>query len=489
MQAAHALPIELPAQLEATLRPYQREGARFLLRVATWSSGACLADDMGLGKTLQALTVLVARAALGPALVLAPTSVCDGWQREAERFAPELRARVYRGAKRAQLRQGLEAGDVLITSYELLQRDRAALSGIEFASMVLDEAHVIKNAMTARARAAAGVQAGFRIALTGTPLENHLGELWGLMAQLNPAVLGSWGRFRVHFGVPIERYDDRERLSVLRQIVSPFMLRRTKLQVAPELPARLEVVKKIALSQAEQGLYDAAVRELQARAGAKRKLELDRVALLAEITRLRQLACHPRLLMPDLVLESSKVRTLLELLADLLPAGHRALVFSQFVGHLALVREALETRGLAYLYLDGSTPAAERGKLVERWQGGETDLFLISLKAGGTGLNLSGADYVFHMDPWWNPAAEDQASDRAHRIGQARPVTIVRMVAEATIEEAVLSLHAQKRELASAVLAGSDGAANVRLDVDELAEFLGLRAQPSRSETPNRSKA
>jgi SNF2 family DNA or RNA helicase len=386
---------------------------------------------------------------------------------------------VYRGPRRARLRHDLRAGDVLVMSYELMQRDRAALSGIEFGTMVLDEAHVIKNALTARARAAAGVRAAFRIALTGTPLENHLGELWGLMAQLNPAVLGGWSRFRVHFGVPIERYDDRERLTVLRQIVSPFILRRTKLQVAPELPARLEVIKKIALSPAEQGLYDAAVRDLQMRVGKRRKLELDRVALLAEITRLRQLACHPRLLMPDLVLESSKVRTLLELFGDLLPAGHRALVFSQFVGHLALVREALAARGLGYLYLDGSTPAAERGGLVERWQNGETDVFLISLKAGGTGLNLSGADYVFHLDPWWNPAAEDQASDRAHRIGQARPVTIVRMVAEATIEEQVLSLHAQKRELASAVLEGSDGAADVRLDVDELAEFLGLRARQS----------
>jgi superfamily II DNA or RNA helicase len=490
MQRAETLLIEPPEAIGALPRPYQREGVRFLLRLATWSGGACLADDMGLGKTLQALAVLVARRALGPALVVAPTSVCDNWLHEARRFAPELRLRLYRGPKRAGLLEGLAAGDVLVTSYELLLRDAAALRAHAFASLVLDEAHMLKNARTARARAAAAISAEFRIALTGTPVENHSGELWSLMAQLNPAVLGSFRRFRTHFGLPIERYDDRERLSVLRRIVSPFVLRRTKLEVAPELPARIELTKSIALSEREQALYDTAVADLRQRVGSRRHMQLDRVALLSELTRLRQLACHPRLLMPELVMESSKVRALLDMLEQLLPLGHRALVFSQFVSHLRLVQEALAARAWPQLYLDGSTPAAERGELVQRWQRGEGSLFLISLKAGGTGLNLTGADYVFHLDPWWNPAAEDQASDRAHRIGQARPVTIVRLVARATIEEQVMQMHAEKRELAGALLADTGAA---RWNVDELAQFLGLplsaAAEPRSSETPTPAKA
>jgi SNF2 family DNA or RNA helicase len=330
---------------------------------------------------------------------------------------------------------------------------------------------MLKNAGTARARAIASIAADFRIALTGTPLENHLGELWSLMAQLNPALLGSFNRFRAHFGLPIERYGDQERLAVLRQLVSPFILRRDKRSVAPELPARIEVTKIVPLSAAERSLYDTAVNDLRRRIDERDKFDLDRVTILSEITRLRQLACHPALVVSDWQKPSSKLRALLSVLDDILPLGHRALLFSQFVSHLTLVRRALEAQNLPYLYLDGSTKAADRADLAARWQAGETSLFLISLKAGGTGLNLSKADYVIQLDPWWNPAAEDQAADRAHRIGTDRPVTVLRLLAQATVEEQVAALHKDKRQLARDLLQETGAR---RLAIEELSEFLGL---------------
>ncbi|MBC7173896.1 MAG: DEAD/DEAH box helicase, partial [Polyangiaceae bacterium] len=282
-----------------------------------------------------------------------------------------------------------------------------------------------------------------------------------------------WTRFRAIFAVPIERYEDEERAAALRQLVSPFVLRRTKNQVAAELPTRTEVVHRIELSPAEQELYDGAVRAARQAVGKRRRHDAARtVQILAELTRLRQLACHPRLVIEDERVESSKLHALMQLLDDILPRGHRVLVFSQFTRHLALVREALENAGIAHLQLDGSTPGPERARLVSRFQSGEGKVFLISLKAGGTGLNLTAADYVVHMDPWWNPAAEDQASDRAHRLGQERPLTIVKLVARGTIEEKVLGLHEQKRRLADAVLSGS--AAPTSLDADTLEALLTL---------------
>ena len=471
MREADKLPCELPQPIASLLRPYQREGVEFLLRLASWSSGGCLADEMGLGKTIQSLTVLAARQKLGPALVIAPTSVGHNWCNEAARFAPELTVHLYRGSRRSQLLRQLGPGSVLVTSYELATNDISKLKELQFATLVLDEAHMLKNAGTARARAIASVSADFRIALTGTPLENHLGELWSLMAQLNPALLGSFNRFRAHFGLPIERYGDHERLAVLRQLVSPFILRRDKRSVAPELPARIEVTKVVPLSASERNLYDTAVTDLRRRIEGRDKLDLDRVTILSEITRLRQLACHPALVVNDWRAPSSKLRALLSVLDDILPLGHRALLFSQFVSHLQLVRSELDARGLPYLYLDGSTKASERAQLAERWQAGETSLFLISLKAGGTGLNLSKADYVIQLDPWWNPAAEDQAADRAHRIGTDRPVTVLRLLAQATVEEQVAALHKDKRQLAQDLLQQTGAR---RLAFEDLSEFLGL---------------
>jgi len=454
-----------------SLRDYQREGVAWILQRSGWATGVCLADEMGLGKTIQTLTVLSARMELGAALVVAPTSLLDNWQAEARKFAPTLDARVYRGAKRRELLRDLVPGRLLITSYELLLRDRSHFEGLPFATQVIDEAQVIKNARTQRAMAVAAIVADFRIALSGTPVENRLGDLWSLFHLIAPGLLGSWARFRARFAVPIERYENEERASALRGLVAPFVLRRTKREVAKELPARIEVIHTVELSPAEQALYETAVEQARRALGKRKRHDAGRsVQILAELTRLRQLACHPRLVIDDSRVESSKLNAFVQVLDDILPRGHRVLVFSQFTQHLALVREALAQREIPYLYLDGSTPQAQRSALVDRFQCGDAPVFLISLKAGGTGLNLTAADYVVHLDPWWNPAAEDQASDRAHRIGQDKPVTIVKLVAQGTIEERVLSLHGHKRRLADAVLLGT--ASPTDLDLSALEALI-----------------
>lgn len=453
--APPAAPLE--PTFAALLRPYQQRGLSFLLAVSRWAPGVCLADEMGLGKTVQAIGLLAARGPRGPQLVIAPTSVVDNWLDELARFAPQLRPIVYRGTERADALAALGAGGVLVTSFELVLRDRARFDPLSFATLVVDEAQVLRNARTLRARAIASLSAEFRLALSGTPIENRLGDLWSLFQLIAPGLLGSWARFRARFAVPIERYENAERAEALRALVAPLMLRREKRDVLKELPPRTEVVRLIELSQAEQDLYAAALVHARRALGKRRRDDAGRaVQILAELTRLRQLACHPRLVLGDSRVSSSKLGLLLELLEELVPRGHRVLIFSQFTSHLALIREAIEARGLGHVTLDGSTPAAERRKTVARFQRGEVPLFLISLKAGGTGLNLTAADYVVHMDPWWNPSSEDQASDRAHRIGQERPVTIVKLVAQDTIEARVLALHEHKRRLAASVLSAAE---------------------------------
>jgi superfamily II DNA or RNA helicase len=468
LDAARALDPALPEGLTATLRPYQIEGYKWLTRLAAWGAGACLADDMGLGKTVQALALLLARAPAGAALVVAPTSVGPNWIREAERFAPGLRARLYRGPARATLLTELRPGDLLVTSYALAVRDAEALSAARFGTLVLDEAQAIKNALTRRARAVTGLAAELRVALTGTPVENHLGELWSLMRVLTPGLLGSWDHFRERFANPIERDHDAARSAALSRLVRPFLLRRTKAEVAPELPPRIEVEHFVDLSAAERRLYDDARRAaLEAIASGSGDA---RFAVFAALTRLRRLACHPRLVDDGATVPSSKLAALLDVVRELREEGHRALVFSQFTSHLALVREALDREGITHLDLEGSTPSEERTRRVDAFQAGEADLFLISLKAGGTGLNLTAADHVIHLDPWWNPAVEDQATDRAHRIGQDKPVTVIRLVVRATIEEAVLSLHKDKRALAASVF--DEEGSPARLSAEELAALI-----------------
>ncbi|WIG94817.1 DEAD/DEAH box helicase [Myxococcus sp. SDU36] len=458
IREAQASKVAVPRKLKAGLRDYQREGFVWMARLASWGGGACLADDMGLGKTLQALALLLHRAAEGPALVVAPTSVCFNWAREAARFAPSLRIHSYRESEREALLEALGPGDVLVASYGLLVKDAKRFADVSFATLVVDEAQAVKNPDTARARALRTVNADARVALTGTPVENRLSELWSLYALLFPGLLGSRESFRSRFAVPIERDRDAGARDSLARVVRPFLLRRTKGEVARELPARIETVVSVALSAGERRLYDDVRLAALAQVGEAPGMDA-RFALLAALTRLRLAACHPRLVDEDSVLPSSKLERLLELVDTVRASGGRALVFSQFVKHLALAREALAARGVSMQYLDGQTPPAERQARVEAFQGGQGDLFLISLKAGGTGLNLTAADHVIHLDPWWNPAVEDQATDRAHRIGQTRPVTVSRLVSEGTLEEAILALHAEKRELADSLLSGADGGA------------------------------
>ncbi|MDB4989925.1 MAG: Superfamily helicase, partial [Myxococcaceae bacterium] len=466
-------PTAVRSPLAVELRAYQQRGVAWLLSRSQWAPGVCLADEMGLGKTIQTIALLAERSHVGPALVIAPTSVVDGWLSELQRFAPQLTGVLYRGAGRQDNLSKLGQGSVLVTTYELVLRDLPLFADLTFSTLVIDEAQVIKNARTLRARAVASLKADFRVALSGTPVENRLGDLWSLFHLLAPGLLGSWARFRARYAVPIERYENEERATALRGLVGPFMLRRTKREVASELPARTEVVHLVELSPAEQDLYGAALAHARSAIGKRKRSDGARAAqILAELTRLRQLACHPRLVLGDTRVTSSKLASLIQLLQDILPRGHRVLIFSQFVRHLALVREAVAGLGASHLSLDGSTPAAERAQRVAQFQNGDTQIFLISLKAGGTGLNLTAADYVVHMDPWWNPSVEDQASDRAHRIGQLRPVTVIKLVSQGTIEERVLGLHEHKRRLSRSVLEPAGPELEPALDLAALEQLI-----------------
>ncbi len=451
----------VPATLQATLRPYQEEGFEWAMRLAHAGLGACLADDMGLGKTLQSLAVLLARAKLGPALIVAPTSLLGNWRAEAARFAPSLKVQLYAegGApgERAEQLKKLKKQDVVLVSYPMLLNDGPAFAAREWATLVLDEAQAIKNAAAKRSQAVYELRAGFRLALSGTPIENRLAELWSVMNACNPGLLGTAHRFGERFVALIERQKDRHAQRTLRRLIAPFILRRTKAQVLDDLPPRTELVLRIPSDAQEAAHYEALRRETLIE--AEKALSGDaagqaQMNILAGLTRLRRAACDPRLVSPALKMPGAKVQAFAELAAELVANGHKALVFSQFVDFLTLLREPLDAAGIAYQYLDGSTPSAERTKRVDAFQAGEGDLFLISLKAGGFGLNLTVADYVVIADPWWNPAAEDQASGRAHRIGQQRPVTVYRLVREGTLEERIITLHQSKRELADSILDG-----------------------------------
>lgn len=477
---ADALVPELPSGLRAELRPYQLEGFRWLARLSAWGVGACLADDMGLGKTLQALSIMLARSSEGPTLVVAPTSVCFNWRREAEGFTPTLKVTIY-GETPRELREGLidrqGAGDVLVVSYGLLLQDRDRFTARRWTTLVLDEAQAIKNSETLRAKAVLDVDAEWTLAMSGTPIENHLGELWSLMRRLAPGLLGSQERFRERFALPIERGDARASRALSR-LIRPFILRRTKAEVATDLPPRTDVLVEIELDRRHRQLYEdalaAAAAEVASIDMAGTEREQARFRMLAALTRLRLLACHPRLVEPESELGSQKLERLLVLLGMLASEGHQALVFSQFVRHLDIVAEALERLGLSFVRLDGSTSAPERARRVDLFQSRSATVFLLSLKAGGVGLNLTAADYVFHLDPWWNPAVEDQATDRAHRIGQLRPVTVYRLIARDTVESKILELHGEKRELVEALLSGSDTVA--KLSLEALADLMRTAA-------------
>ena len=446
-----------PSTFQAQFRDYQDEGFQWLSRLAHLGAGACLADDMGLGKTIQALAILVQRATDGPALVLAPSSVILNWQDEAQRFAPTLKVKRFGSGNRQQMLDEASPFDLILCSYGLLQTEHERLALVNWHTLVADEAQAIKNVHAKRSQAAMALNADFRIITTGTPIENHLGELWNLFQFINPGLLGSLDQFNKRFANPIEANSDRDAQRRLKNLIQPFILRRLKTDVLTELPPRTEITLRVELSAEEIALYEALRRKAVERiAETEDHPGQKRIKMLAEIMRLRRACCHPQLVMPESNIHSSKLQAFSEIITEMQSNGHKALVFSQFVGHLQIIKAYLEKQNIVHQYLDGSTPVKQRKTAIDAFQSGIGEVFLISLKAGGVGLNLTAADYVIHMDPWWNPAVEDQASDRAHRIGQQRPVTIYRLVASNTIEEKIVQLHSQKRDLADNLLEGSE---------------------------------
>ena len=464
-EQARAFEPEMPTTLQAELRDYQIDGFKWLARLAHWGAGACLADDMGLGKTLQSLAFLLTRATQGTTLIIAPTSVCFNWIDEIQRFTPTLKVRHFASGQQKQVLDDLHAMDVVICSYGLLQAQAKTLTSIKWHTIIADEAQAFKNSQTKRSRAMMDLQGDYRMILTGTPIENHLGEFWNLFRFINPGLLGSLQNFNKQFASPIENNGDKDAARRLKNLIKPFILRRLKTEVLTELPSRTEITVQVDMSDEEIALYEALRRKaVEKLAAADDEPGQKRIKILAEIMRLRRACCHPKLVMPEVSMTSSKLQAFAEIISELKENRHKALVFSQFVGHLEILREFLDSQKIEYQYLDGSTPQKKRKTAIDAFQAGQGDVFLISLKAGGTGLNLTAADYVIHMDPWWNPAVEDQASDRAHRMGQTRPVTIYRLVTRNTIESKIVQLHQKKRELADNLLEGSEMSGKMSVD-------------------------
>ena len=481
-----------PRNLKANLRPYQEQGFHWLWFLHEIGSGGILADDMGLGKTVQTLAMLLAvknaekdgapkdkngQPRKFQALIVAPTSVVTNWLREMDKFAPSLKHALWHGAERKERQDELEDADVIVTSYALLRRDEEMLAKLDLRYAILDEAQNIKNPLSATARAAKRLKSDRRLALTGTPIENRLSEIWSIFDFVSPGLLGPLDKFEERYARPIDA-GDAKAAGRLRATIHPFILRRTKSEVAKDLPEKIETDQFCELTGEQASLYAQVLKEVRAQVmGEVERQGLGRshIQILAGLTRLRQAACDPRLLgLPREFSDedSGKLQALRELIATSVAGGHKVLVFSQFVSMLTLIRRAMDEDKVAYEYLDGSTK--DRHEHVENFQSDAgPPVFLISLKAGGSGLNLTAADTVIHFDPWWNPAVEDQATDRAHRIGQTKVVTNYRLIAKGTIEEKILELGGKKRELVGAVLSEDVGGAKklTKQDLDDLFKF------------------
>lgn len=477
-------PVKIPKGLQATLRDYQHQGLNWLQFLRLSRFGGILADDMGLGKTVQTLANMQVEKEEGrlkkASLIVAPTSLVVNWFEEAKRFTPELKVLVFHGLLRHN--DSFDDYDLVISTYGLIQRDKARFIDYPFYYLILDEAQSIKNARTKTTQIIQQIQAAHRLCLSGTPLENHLGELWSLFHFLMPGLLGDAKQFRQFFKTPIEKFSDAERRILLAKRVQPFMLRRSKNQVASELPDKTEMTRTIELTGSQRDLYEAIRMSMEKKvrdAIAKQGMGKSHIVLLDALLKLRQVCCDPKLLsMPEAAIAygtSAKLDTLMELLDSLMEEGRRVLVFSQFTSMLQLIEAQLISRNYLYLKLTGQTQ--NRQALVNKFQEGQTPIFLISLKAGGTGLNLTRADTVIHYDPWWNPAVEDQATDRSHRIGQENPVFVYKLITSGTVEEAILAMQEKKRQLFDGIL--SDNASGMitltNTDVEQF--FMPLPAQ------------
>ncbi|MFC0433699.1 DEAD/DEAH box helicase [Kutzneria buriramensis] len=463
-----------PPALAATLRDYQLRGLRWLARMTSLGLGCCLADDMGLGKTITVIALHLHRSA-GPTLVVCPASLLGNWEREIRRFAPGVPVRRFHGSARDLS----EVTGFVLTTYGTMRPSASELAAVPWDLVVADEAQHVKNARSATAKALRTITSGVRIALTGTPVENTLSELWAILDWATPGLLGSLPSFRRRWAKPIEADKDEETARRLSRLLRPFLLRRSKSDpgIAPELPAKTETDQLVPLTREQAGLYEAAVREAMAEIADSTGMAR-RGKIVKLLTSLKQICNHPAqyLKQPDarLTARSGKLALLDELLDTIVAEDHAVLVFTQYVSMAQLLVRHLADRGLPCQFLHGGTPVPRREAMVHRFQSGEVPIFLISLKAGGTGLNLTRADHVVHYDRWWNPAVEDQATDRAHRIGQTRPVQVHRLMTEGTIEDRIAAMLTAKRALADAVLTGGE-AALTELTDSELADLVELR--------------
>lgn len=474
-------PVAAPSGLGVQLRPYQLHGLAWLQYLREHHLAGILADDMGLGKTAQALAHILLEKQAGrldlPALVVLPTSLIFNWQAEARLIAPALRLLSLQGSERLKDFGAMAAHDVVLTTYPLLWRDQALLQAQPFHLLILDEAQTVKNPASRSAQAVRRLRTRHRLCLTGTPLENHLGELWTQFDFLMPGFLGDARSFQQAWRKPIEINGETTRARLLAQRIRPFILRRRKQDVAAELPPRTEVVKLVQLQGPQRGLYESvrvAADEQVRRILARKGFSGAQITILDALLKLRQVCCDPYLLKTPAPAKSMP-RAKLELLRDMLPAlvaeGRRMLVFSQFTEMLALLEAELDALQLPWLALTGKTPPARRGAVVAQFQRGDAPIFLISLKAGGVGLNLTAADTVIHLDPWWNPAVEEQATARAHRIGQQQALFVYKIVVEGSIEERILALQARKAALAEGVL-GNDAALAAKFTAEDLQGLL-----------------
>jgi len=471
--------IQPPGKLRAELRPYQREGLAWLQHLRAHDAGGVLADDMGLGKTLQTIAHLCAEKEAGrtdrPTLVIAPTSLIGNWQRELKKFAPHLRVLAMRGTGRHAHWNDLPIYEVVLVSYPILLRDLDRLTDHDYHYVILDEAQAIKNPRSRAHAAVCQLESRHRLCLSGTPIENNLDELWSLFDFLMPGLLGDENAFRAIFRAPIERRGAESRTEALRERVAPFILRRMKDTVARDLPPKTEIVRPVELSGGQRELYESirvSAHEKVRTVIRNKGIAASTVTILDALMKLRQACCDPRLVAVDTAREvegSAKLEMLFELLDRQLAHGRRVLIFSQFTSMLALIARALEARDVAYSVLTGST--RDRDAVIDRFQRREADVFLISLKAGGTGLNLTSADTVIHYDPWWNPAVQAQATDRAYRIGQTRPVFVYNLIVAGSVEERMLSLQQRKRRLADSILKDG-GAAGLQWSEEEVDDLF-----------------
>lgn len=469
---------EVPKSLRKIMRSYQKDGFKWLKTLEGWGFGGILADEMGLGKTLQAISLLLnlkEEGKAGVSLIVCPASLVYNWEEELHRFAPSLLVRTITGnqEERADLLEKTEA-DVLVTSYDLLKRDIVHYEKKSFLVEIIDEAQYIKNHATAAAKSVKVIQSRLRFALTGTPVENRLSELWSIFDYLMPGFLYGYEVFRREYENPIVKNEDEEKMQRLQQLTGPFILRRRKEDVLKDLPEKLEEVRYVRLEKKQQQIYDGQVVKLKRQIGAQSDQEFNqnRLQVLAELTRLRQICCDPSLCFEKYDGETAKTQACMDLIRGAIDGGHRMLVFSQFTSMLEILEKYLKKEEIEYYLLTGSTTKEQRRELVKQFNEGTVPVFLISLKAGGVGLNLTGADIVIHYDPWWNLAAQNQATDRAHRIGQTRKVTVYKLIAKDTIEEKILKLQEKKKQLAEQILSG-DGAQLASLSKEELLEILG----------------